>query len=145
MVSSGNNTTSGTSTSGSSDSTSDSVEAAALCHAQMLYRLVVVPNSFGTGRKPLPVVAAVVALALEIVGACEARTLIDAAVRVLGARKKTVTARYDELVHYLMGCARKINFGRKVTTKNLPQFGPIILRVCIPSSPRDIIAVCSHA
>lgn len=104
-------------------------EANVLGIAQKLYSRVVVPNSFGTGRKPLPVVAAVVALALEIVRGCEAHTLIDAAVHVLGARKKTVTARYDELLQYLLGCARKINFGKKVTTKTLPQFGPIILRV----------------
>ena len=134
MVTNNNSSNSNSSeTIGSSSSSgstgADELEANTLSYAQMLYRLVVVPNSFGTGRKPLPVVAAVVALALEIVGGCETRTHIDATIRVLGARRKTVSTRYDELVHYLMGCARKINFGQKVTLKTLPQFGPIILRV----------------
>jgi len=78
-----------------------------LQYARQLYEFVVVPNSFNIGRKPLPIVAAIIALSLEIEDKKYTYSHIDDTVRILGAKKKTVKLRYDEIIHSVKQVLKK--------------------------------------
>ena len=97
--------------------------------AQAIYRLVVVPRALGLGRRPLPLVAATVALAMEAVDARDTFTHLTDTERVLGARKKAAGERYEELICAFMALARQM-VPHKVGRKELARVVPTLLAVC---------------
>ncbi|KAK8711870.1 hypothetical protein V6N13_147130 [Hibiscus sabdariffa] len=79
-----------------------------------------------TGRRPLPVVAAVMAFVAELNGV-ESLKIEDAAKNVR-AVVSTTKSRYKELLAALVNVAQVLPWGKDVSVKNVVKYAPFIIR-----------------
>ncbi|XVF14783.1 hypothetical protein REPUB_Repub09cG0091300 [Reevesia pubescens] len=79
-----------------------------------------------TGRRPLPVVAAVMAFVAELNGV-EGLKIEDVAKNVYAA-VSTCKLRYKELLEALVKAAQVLPWGKDVTVKNLVKYAPFVIR-----------------
>ncbi|CAN0837990.1 Plant-specific TFIIB-related protein PTF2 [Linum grandiflorum] len=79
-----------------------------------------------TGRRPLPVVAAVFVLVAELNGIQDAR--IEDVAKDLLASAVTCQKRYKELLQKLVEVAQALPWGKNVTVKNVVKNAPLIIR-----------------
>ncbi|EEF45118.1 conserved hypothetical protein [Ricinus communis] len=79
-----------------------------------------------TGRRPLPIVAAVLVLVAELNGVEGVR--IEDVAREVHAAVSTCKLRYKELLEALVKVAQVLPWGKDVTVKNVVKNGPFVLR-----------------
>lgn len=79
-----------------------------------------------TGRRPLPVVAAVLVLVAELHGVVDVR--IEDVAGQLRVSVKTAKLRYKELLQALVKVAKALPWGQDITVKNIVKNAPFVLQ-----------------